>query len=528
MPTRDPDPMAEHPTQLGSLGQELAALTEPDRRVELGERLGTRPPGIEIVSAVQASLGRRVAVHRPLPNAGEEAAVTLRREAEQMAALDHPNVLPIHEIIEGPTGPMLVVPWVPGQRWETRLSQPHRVRDAFGTDDVLGWHVRVLLQVSQAVQFAHEQGVVHRDLCPDNVWVGDIGAVYVTGWALATRGRRARPATPQQIRALNLGPYLAPEMVMRTVGRVGPQTDVYQLGGLLYRILTGEPPHGGDDVDDTVRQVLFHDPPMPTDAPPSLARVCQRALSRNPSGRYADVASFRAALESALAQRTAWNVARNADLQFDRLTRLLRASPVNEAEVLAAFGALRMGYRRALTEAPDLAGADLRLQRATALVLDHLEHSGNHQAAAALRAQDAAADPTPTPASPRPSSPAPGPSAAWHLGLLATLWLPWVLVAAVGPHTSVTLPLTCAAASLTALGMHLVLPAHSGRVGLQPAAGRWVIATPLGLALVLAVTVGAGASVPAQWSVLALALAAASAAAGQRRAPSRRQVTHAV
>lgn len=528
MPTYDPDPMAEHPTQLGSLGHELAALAEPGRRVRLGERLGTRPPGIEIVSAVQASLGRRVVVHRPLPNAGEDAVVTLRREAERMAALDHPNVLPIHEIIEGATGPMLVVPWVPGQRWEARLSQPHRVRETFGTDDVLGWHVRVLLQVSQAVQFAHEQGVVHRDLCPDNVWVGDVGEVYVTGWALATRGRRARPATPQQIRTLNLGPYLAPEMVMRTVGRVGPQTDVYQLGGLLYRILTGEPPHHGDDIDDTVRQVLFHDPPMPTDAPPSLARVCQRALSRHPTGRYPDVAAFRAALESALAQRTAWNVARNADLQFDRLTRMLRASPVNDAEVLGAYGALRMGYRRALTEAPDLTGADLRLTRATALVLDHLERSGSHEAAAALRAQDAGADLDRSTAKRPPPSPSRGPSTAWRLGLLGILWLPLLLVAAVGPHALGTLPLTCAAASLIALAVHLALPAHLDKDEHGSAAHRWVIGTPLGLALVLAVGAVAGASLTAQRSVLVLALLAAVTVAGLRLAPAQRTVGHVV
>ena len=387
-------PSQQEPTTIvGNLAHDLATLAHPARGVRLERLLSVRSPGIERHLGRQESLGREVVVLTPAPGSPPEVTEALQEEARLLARLAHPNILPVHAILP-PTDedPLRVlVAHVPGESWERRLSQPHVVRERFGAEDVLAWHVRVLLEVCSAVAHAHAQGLVHRDIHPDSVWIGDLGEVYLVQWAHAVRPRIAQPLSDAQLRDLSSAAYQPPEMVLRSAGRVSVRTDVYQLGGLLYRILTGTAPHAQDDaeaeadVEATVRNVLFRDPPIPHDAPPSLARVCKRALARNPSARFDSVEAFAEALSRALARRGAWSLAAEADARFDVLQRLLRETPVDDAALHRTYGALRLGYAQALEEAPDLATAAMRLERATEQMVSHLlERDDIHAAEAVL------------------------------------------------------------------------------------------------------------------------------------------------
>lgn len=363
-----------------------------DSRVVLGDPLPPRARGILHRTGMQTALGRPVTVLLPGPDASPEAVEALRAEARLMARLAHPNILPVHAILDDDDeGLRVLLASVPGDTWERRLSQPHIVRGSFGAEDVLAWHVDVLLQICRALCHAHAQGVLHGDLRPDTVWIGDLGEVYLADWSGAVPLERAGPLDADTLaeaahRSSPALAYLPPERILAKAGPVDARSDVYHLGGLLYRILTGHGPHGEEPGPETLRQALFRDPEFPHSAPPSLARVCKRALSRNPEARHPSVAAFREALEAAFAQRGAWDIAAEADARFDDLQRLLRTDPVDAAALYRTYGEVRLGYARALAEAPGLATARRRMDRALELVIGHLLAEGNLSGAAAVLA----------------------------------------------------------------------------------------------------------------------------------------------
>lgn len=308
----------------------------------------------------------------------------LRAEAELMARLAHPNILPVHAIVEEEDRLRVLLASVPGDTWERRLSQPHRIRAAFGAEDVLGWHVHVLSRLCSAVQHAHVQGILHGDLRPETVWIGDLGEIYLGDWSSA-RPLEA-PAEATDLASLPEGAlaYVPPERVHPAEAAPDVRSDVYQLGGLLYRILAGHGPHGEDLRLDTVQRVLFKDPGFPASAPHSLARVCKRALMRNPEARFASVADFHQALMEAFAQRGAWDIAAEADAQLDVLQRLLEEPEPDPGAIYRAYGAARLGFEHAILEAPGLASAPLRLVRSVELMVQHLLSKGDLAAAEAV------------------------------------------------------------------------------------------------------------------------------------------------
>ncbi len=428
----------------GALADALAGLSGQGERFLEGEVLEVRPPGIEMRRAIQTSLGRPVILQRPVEGAPEPVIRSLRREARLLARLDHPNILPVHDVIDDVDGLVAVSPEVPGRPWSAWLGRPHVLRARFGEEDVLAWHVRVLLRVCAAVAHAHALGVIHRDLRPGCIWIGEEGQVYVAHWSLACRTGEATPLTDDEASRLGRAAHFAPEMVLRSAGRVGPRTDVYQLGGLLYEVLTGSPPHPGDDPDEAVRHVLFHDPQLPDDVPPSLARVCQRALSRNPAARHPDVEAFQADLEQALAQRAAWATAREADHHLERLRHLLRDPEADRVAIYRTWGAIRLGYLTAAEGAPDLAACRFRLGvAADTLVSWQLERGDEAGAQAVLDGLDdpPAAAVERLEAHRRGRGPVRAPGAAeldrqrstWFAAVLSMVWVPLPLLALATP-----------------------------------------------------------------------------------------------
>jgi len=513
-------------------GSALDGLTEHGPRVRVGPVRTVRAPGLEEREGVQRSLARPVKVLQPAPDAPQEVADDLRAEARLLGRLDHPNILPIHAVLDDEDGLQVLVASVPGATWEQRLSQPHVLRDAFGASDVLAWHGRVLLEVCRAVRFAHEHGYLHRGISAEAVWIGDLGEVYLVDWALAVPSRGALPLARTQLTDLRSAGYQPPEMIMRSAGRVSVRTDVYQLGGLLYRILTGSPPHEEhDDVDEILKNVLFRDPPIPHDAPPPLARVCKRALSRNPEARYADVASFAAALEEALAQRGAWQIAAQADAHFDTLQRLLREDPVDTAAVYRTFGAVRLGYEQVLADAPELQSAGLRLDRAAEMFVQHLIEAQDLPAAEAvlstlgrpvdhLRADiDEAAAKQEGPSEAQQVLAAHGRARdprrdasrrTWLGAVLALLWVPTPLAHLVAEDTGWTplgMVVGCVLLTVAAAGLARLTGIERTSSRLTRDLAGWAVWGTAGLATVLAVATFAGLDAAQLRTVIAACVA---------------------
>ena len=214
----------------------------PAQAYDFGELIGRGGMG-EVVSARDRRIGRDVAVKRMrAANPTDDAVVRFLREARIQARLDHPAMVPVHELgVDADGRPYFTMKRLAG----TTLAQ--RIADGMNQTKLL----RAFADVCLAIQFAHERGVVHRDLKPANIMMGDYHDVYVLDWGIARMMADAIDAPTDRIETLEnqtqagavLGTpgYMAPEQI-RGEG-AGPASDVYALGAVLFEILTGESLH---------------------------------------------------------------------------------------------------------------------------------------------------------------------------------------------------------------------------------------------------------------------------------------------
>ncbi|HEY1333969.1 MAG TPA: serine/threonine-protein kinase, partial [Myxococcaceae bacterium] len=204
----------------------------------------------------EPALRRRLAL-KVLDLPGEDAEQMLRREAEVLAALEHPGVVPIHAVGTLPDGrAFYAMKRVTG----TRLDAAS-VRAA-----PLNERLRTFLKLAESVAFAHAQGIVHRDLKPQNVMLGPFGEVLVMDWGLA---RRTAGGDGDGGHAVGTPGFMAPEQAARAPG--DPRADVYSLGAILRFLLESE---GSDR------------------APPAVRAIAGRAMAESPADRYPDVGSL--------------------------------------------------------------------------------------------------------------------------------------------------------------------------------------------------------------------------------------------
>lgn len=360
------------PTQaFGFETLEQVQLSPLARRVEVHERMDSGRHGVAQWSGTQMALGRPVVVLQPEPDATAEERAVLRREAALLASLPHPNVLSLYAAFEMDGCYRVLLGSVPGATWGTRLDRPWVVRELFGEEEVLAWHIGVLLQVCRALQFAHQRGVVHGDLRPDVVWVGDLGEVYIRDWShAASMGDDGR--LPIRLPSGERLDYFPPEWVGSAFVIPDSRTDVFQLGALLFRIMAGHGPYGEDPSWATVSsgkgpRLLF-----PTTVPPSLAAVCKRAMATDLEERYPDVRAFANELERAFAQRNVWSSVESADRAFDELQGHLQSDAELDI-VLESFARTDLEYRIAVASFPNLEAPALRLSRASELVRSYLD-----------------------------------------------------------------------------------------------------------------------------------------------------------
>ncbi|MCC6524203.1 MAG: protein kinase [Polyangiaceae bacterium] len=258
--------------------------------------------------ALDERLGRRVAMKQvdlPLEPGSKEARRFLD-EAQITGQLDHPNIVPIHELGLDPRGAptFFTMKLVRGRDLGARLDElgPARLEA-----DELEALVRVLVRVCDAVSFAHSLGVIHRDLKPRNVMIGAFGQVYVMDWGLALVRAKSEHPPEERSHAIGTPAYMAPEQAWPRFEAIDERTDVYGLGGILYTVLTGTAPHGvlGDPIATVLaaREGVVRPPEelAPQDRlPPELCRIAMKALAPDPRDRYQAVPELELELEAFL------------------------------------------------------------------------------------------------------------------------------------------------------------------------------------------------------------------------------------
>jgi formylglycine-generating enzyme required for sulfatase activity len=292
-----------------------ARLTRPGprgARFELRGEVGRGGMG-RVVRAFDPELGRELALKTARDSPGTSATEERRRTARFLAearitgALQHPGIVPIHELgLDAEGRVFYTMPLIAGEDLERVYERVRSGEPGWSVPRVLA----CLLRVCETMAYAHSRGVVHGDLKPANVRVGSFGEVYVMDWGLARFVDEVEDAAPElgptregseafASRVLGTPGYLAPELVAGARARPDPRADVYALGAMLHRLIVGEVPHaaelcGARSLED-VRAVLARPlaaPPRARDVAPELESIRARALASDPAARYPDTTAL--------------------------------------------------------------------------------------------------------------------------------------------------------------------------------------------------------------------------------------------
>jgi len=290
-----------------------------------------------------------------------------QREAEVLASLNHPNIAAIYDLQEANGSRFLVLELVEGETLAERIK-----RGRIPVDESLN----IAKNICEALEAAHEKGVVHRDLKPANVKITPDGKVKVLDFGLAkvfeteaSKGNLSQLPT-LSMAATNSGvilgtaAYMSPEQAKgRTVDK---RTDIFAFGAVLYGMLTGRAAFDGDDVQDIIGAVLKNEPDwtrLPTETPPGVRKLLRRCLEKNVKNRRSDAADVRIDIEEALAEPVA-----TPETPPARGARLAWMASLAVAVVLIV--ALTVPTVRHLRETPPLPPSEMRVEIVTPATTD--------------------------------------------------------------------------------------------------------------------------------------------------------------
>ncbi|MBM4363966.1 MAG: protein kinase, partial [Deltaproteobacteria bacterium] len=309
-----------------------------------------------VYAARQRALDREVAVKRPREGAATPATVAaLLDEARLTGSLEHPGIVPVHALgVDAQGWPALVMKRVEGVVWRDLLDDPAHPaweRLGGGAADRRAFHVEVLMQVCNALHFAHSRGVVHRDVKPENVMIGGFGEVYLLDWgvALSPRAGHADAAA-----VVGTPVYLAPEM-LAAPATADARTDVYLLGATLHEVLTGTFRHPGGTLEAVLASALLsakvaYGPEVPAD----LAALCNAATHADPAERPPTAAEFRRRLSDHQRHRGSLALSSVARRKHDEAEPLLAGgAALTSSRVGMLLAETHFGHVQSLREWPE-------------------------------------------------------------------------------------------------------------------------------------------------------------------------------
>jgi serine/threonine protein kinase len=247
-------------------------------RYRLDELIGTGGFG-QVWKGFDPQLQRVVAIKIPrqdrLSLQQQEAFI---EEARKVAQLKHLGIVPVHDVGRDGEYCFIVSDFIDGGNLADRLAEGR-----------VGWQesVRVIADVAEILECAHQQGFIHRDIKPANILLDEEGKPYLTDFGIAISGEERQQGKTATVGTLA---YMSPEQVRGVVNEIDARTDIYSLGIVLYQLLSGHPPFHAQDTFEIRRAILSGEPPLKTigqGVPVELERICLRATAKNAANRYA-------------------------------------------------------------------------------------------------------------------------------------------------------------------------------------------------------------------------------------------------
>src|SRR5438874_7414967 len=288
MPATTPDDVAPTSQKTVRGAELLGELGD----YELLDEVGRGGQGV-VFRARQKSLNRIVALK--VISLGQWASKAhlkrFRLEAEAAARLEHPGIVPIHEVGERDGSCYFSMKFVEGgQLDEVARSAPMSIRQA----------AELIAKVARTVHYAHQHGILHRDLKPGNILLDQKGEPHLTDFGLA-RLVETESTMTRTLDVLGTPSYMAPEQAMGNNAAVSSVTDVYGLGAVLYQLLTGQPPFAGGTTYETIKLLLDNEPRQPRLLNPKIDRdlstICLKCLEKDPKRRYSSALALAEDLE---------------------------------------------------------------------------------------------------------------------------------------------------------------------------------------------------------------------------------------
>ncbi|TWT96129.1 Serine/threonine-protein kinase PknD [Botrimarina colliarenosi] len=320
-----------------------------------------------VYKARQQSLNRLVAIKQIKSDLGASVSDCNKfiSEAVITGQLEHPNIAPLHDLGLAADGlPFYAMKFVEGADWEDSIK-------GLSEEENLA----ILIQVAQAIAFAHSKNVLHRDLKPGNVRLGAFGEVLVMDWGLAARlddGSEIQPAgTPI---------YMPPETALeyldyakgRVVGRkvessrrrmpAGTYCDVYLLGALLFKIVTGRAPHRGKTTFECLKAAAKNEI-VKVKRSSELLDIAYKAMATDPENRHTSALEFIEAIKAYQAHAQSIKIARRASQELRSAEKLVESPSADATEVYACYSRAQHGYQNALELWSENSKARRRLKR---------------------------------------------------------------------------------------------------------------------------------------------------------------------
>lgn len=324
---------------------------------QLVEVLGEGGMGI-VWNALQSSVERNVAIKMIKTSIAKKQGQTEKFIAEAIVTgdLEHPNIVPIHEVGQDQVGNFFyAMKHVQGTPWNKVIEKKS-----------LHENLDILLSVCDAIAFAHARGIIHRDLKPENIMLGGYGEVLVMDWGLAlpTKEFTKRDLISSSHSMGGTPAYMAPEMATGPIEKISYTSDIYLLGAILYEIVTERRPHRGKTVQECLHGAI-RNTITPTDRDGELVRIAIRAMQTRPEDRYPSVKEFQEAIRNYLEHEKSLALSRRASQE---LTEAVESSDYKK------YAKSLFGFEEALALWPDnknakVGLADARQQYAQAALL---------------------------------------------------------------------------------------------------------------------------------------------------------------